>query len=89
MVVNDEINKDHPQFTDMEYRKRRDYIAAVSKSHILGKEIPILDYTKEENETWKKIYSRLGEYHSQVCTEKYLYHKNRLEKDLHIGEHIP
>lgn len=84
MIVEEDINKDHPQFADKEYRKRRDYIAAVSKSHILGKEIPTLEYTEDEQNTWRNIYGKLSHYHKSVCTEKYLYHKDKLEKDLNI-----
>lgn len=46
MVVEDEFNKDHPQFTDPEYRKRREEIADISKSHLVGDPVPIIDYTK-------------------------------------------
>jgi len=77
------------ELKDKEYRKRRDYIAAVSKSHILGKEIPTLEYTEDEQNTWRNIYGKLSHFHKSVCTEKYLYHKDKLEKDLNIHKQIP
>lgn len=47
MEVKDEVNKDHPQFADKEYRKRRDYIAKVALEYKLGEKIPEIPYTKE------------------------------------------
>lgn len=45
--VKDEVNKDHPQFTDLEYRKRRDYIAQIAIQYTLGERIPDVPYAKE------------------------------------------
>lgn len=44
--VKDTANKDHPQFTDLEYRKRRDYIAKVALSYKMGDTIPDIPYEK-------------------------------------------
>ncbi|KAL4480494.1 hypothetical protein ABPG72_022249 [Tetrahymena utriculariae] len=89
MLIEEDNNGDHPQFMDLEYRKRRDYIAQVSKSHVLGQPIPILEYTEQEQQTWKTIYNKLSIYHKDICTEKYKYHKSQLEKDLGIHKQIP
>ena len=40
MEVNEDVNNDHPQFVDEEYRKRRDEIAEISQSHIIGNSVP-------------------------------------------------
>ena len=40
MEVNEDVNNDHPQFIDEEYRKRRDEIAEISQSHIIGNSVP-------------------------------------------------
>ncbi|KAL4438084.1 hypothetical protein ABPG74_016863 [Tetrahymena malaccensis] len=89
MIVEEDNNGDHPQFMDQEYRKRRDYIAQVSKSHILGQPIPILEYTEQEQQTWRTIYNKLSSFHKDVCTEKYLRNKSQLEKELGIDKTIP
>ena len=45
--VKDEANKDHLQFSDPEYRQRRDFIAEIAKNYTLGDDIPDVPYTKE------------------------------------------
>lgn len=47
--MKDEVNKDHVQFSDPEYRKRRDYIADIAKNYKMGDDIPDVPYSKEEN----------------------------------------
>ena len=39
--VKDEVNKDHKQFVDEEYRKRRDMIAEIGYAHKTGQVINI------------------------------------------------
>ncbi|EAR93404.2 biopterin-dependent aromatic amino acid hydroxylase (macronuclear) [Tetrahymena thermophila SB210] len=89
MRVEEDNCKDSLQFTDTEYRKRRDYIAQVSKSHILGQPIPILEYTEQENQTWRTIYNKLSSYHKDLCTDRYNYNKRQLERELGIQNQIP
>lgn len=36
LEVNEEVNSDSPQFTDPEYRKRRDYIGEQAYSNLFG-----------------------------------------------------
>lgn len=59
----DEANQDHPQFTDKEYRKRRDFIADVSHNYKMGERIPDIPYTKEETDLWVMINAKLGVLH--------------------------
>ena len=40
MEVDEDVNNDHPQFVDEEYRKRRDEIAKISQSHLIGNSVP-------------------------------------------------
>lgn len=70
--VKDEVNKDHPQFKDKEYRKRRDFIADVAASYKLGEKIPEIPYTKEENDLWRNIYSKLSGLHKNGMSKRYL-----------------
>ena len=44
--VKDEVNKDHPQFADPEYRKRRDLIAEIAQNYRFGEKIPDVPYTQ-------------------------------------------
>lgn len=40
-------SKEHPQFKDVEYRNRRDFIAMVAKQYKMGEKIPDIDYSAE------------------------------------------
>ena len=45
--VKDEINNDHIQFADPEYRERRNIIANVAKKYRMGERIPDVPYTEK------------------------------------------
>jgi len=54
------INEDHPAFNDKEYIKRRNYIADLGYKYSLkDKNIPNIDYTNDEKNTWKICYDKL------------------------------
>ena len=44
--VKDEVNSDHLQFSDPEYRERRNFIASVAQQYRMGETIPDVPYTK-------------------------------------------
>ena len=77
LEVKDEVNKDHPQFTDLEYRKRRDFIAEVAKNYQFGERIPDIPYSEEEVALWKKIYSKLRNLHRNSMSQRY---ENQMKK---------
>lgn len=53
---------DHPGFNDPEYKKRRNFITNVAlKYNMFDKEIPRIEYTKEELSVWKYCYPKLKE----------------------------
>ena len=45
--VKDEVNNDHLQFSDPEYRERRNFIANVAKEYRMGDTIPEIPYSKQ------------------------------------------
>ncbi|KAM3143449.1 hypothetical protein pb186bvf_004510 [Paramecium bursaria] len=89
MEVKEEVNNDHPQFSDPEYRKRREEIAKVSQAHIVGEPVPIIEYTKQEQETWKKIYSILRQKCQNVMSNRFLKNLARIENQLGFHHKIP
>ena len=82
----EELELDHPGANDEEYRKRRDYIAAMSKRFRETGVITDIDYTAEEQGIWKHVAERLEELHQRHASPFYL----RAKQDLGISnERIP
>jgi phenylalanine-4-hydroxylase len=51
---------DHPGFHDEVYKERRNYITQLALDyHLYDKEIPRVDYTKEEKDVWTYCFTRL------------------------------
>ena len=45
--MKDDVGNDDPQFSDPEYRERRDFIANVAKEYKIGQPIPEVPYSKQ------------------------------------------
>ena len=67
-----ELHLDHPGANDSEYRKRRDYIASLSKNFRETGVITDVDYTDEEQGIWRHVASRLEEVHQRRANKFYL-----------------
>jgi len=81
-----QLDLDHPGANDPEYRKRRDYIASLSKKFRETGVITDVDYTDEEQGIWRHVATRLEELHQKHASPFYL----KAKKDLGIStEHIP
>ena len=81
-----ELHLDHPGANDPEYRKRRDFIASLSKKFRETGVITDVDYTEEEQQIWRTVAGRLEELHAKHANKFYL----QAKKDLGISnDRIP
>uniref|UniRef100_A0A2P2HVN7 phenylalanine 4-monooxygenase n=2 Tax=Hirondellea gigas TaxID=1518452 RepID=A0A2P2HVN7_9CRUS len=65
-----ELDSDHPGFTDPVYRARRQQFADIAYHYRHGEKIPRVEYTKSEIETWGAVFSKLTKLYKQhACAE--------------------
>lgn len=82
----EELHLDHPGASDLEYRKRRDYIASLSKKFRETGVITDVEYNEDEQGIWRHVATRLEELHQKHASPFYL----RAKRDLGIStERIP
>ena len=66
-----QLDPDHPGFRDQGYRARRNAIARVALAHTEGP-VPRVDYTPEEDATWRAVWSSLSPLHERLACRQYL-----------------
>ena len=76
-----QLHLDHPGANDLEYRKRRDYIASLSKKFRETGVITDVDYTEEDQGIWRHVATRLEDLHQKYASPFYL----KAKKDLGIS----
>jgi phenylalanine-4-hydroxylase len=69
---------DHPGFADVNYRARRDLIAAIGAAYQPGNPIPDVPYTPEEDAVWRLVSAELATKHQQLACAEYLDGAERL-----------
>ncbi len=81
-----ELHLDHPGANDLDYRKRRDYIANLAKNFRETGEITDVEYNSREQRVWRYVAEELEELQQKYASPFYL----RAKKDLGITtEKIP
>jgi phenylalanine-4-hydroxylase len=70
---------DHPGAGDEAYRRRRAVIAAALAGHTPGDEIPLVEYTAEEDGVWSVVAKELAAKHERLACRCYLDSAGRLE----------
>lgn len=78
--TNEGLNTDHPGFIDPEYVKRRNEIGQKSKNYKITNDIPNVEYTDTENNTWKLLYEKLRALNFKHLNKEYIDNFILLEK---------
>lgn len=73
-----ELPRDHPGFSDPDYRARRARIAEVAAAYHRGDPIPDVTYTPEEDEVWRIVSTELAGKHRKYACREYLVGADRL-----------
>ena len=66
-----ELDADHPGFRDRKYRQRRASIERLAMEDSFGADFPLVEYTSEETETWRHVYSNLLRLHEAHACQEY------------------
>lgn len=72
------LTPDHPGADDLEYRRRRETIAAPAFEWRPGDPVPVVEYTDEENEVWATVSRELAPKHERLAVRSFLEGKEAL-----------
>ncbi|KAJ2342056.1 hypothetical protein GGF43_006022, partial [Coemansia sp. RSA 2618] len=61
LEMGEELSSDHPGASDPAYRRRRMEIVQKAKEYRTGQPLPHIEYTEQEKDTWRQVYTHLRE----------------------------
>lgn len=67
-----DLESDHPGFHDQTYRERRAELAKNALQHRWDRPIPYIEYTKEEIETWGKVWDRMEDLWKKYACKEFM-----------------
>ena len=80
-----ELAGDHPGFTDLGYRARRDHLAGLATAWVPGQPLPAPEYNEEEHEAWRVVSASLAGLHEQMACRAFLAGKEALQLPVEPG----
>ena len=92
LSAGEQLTSDHPGFTDVVYRNRREEIVAISNSYNMEDElnIPTIEYTEDEKKVWKFVWDLLIPLHKKHACEEVRDNMDHFIKNVGFsGEDIP
>ncbi|MBN3321983.1 TY3H monooxygenase, partial [Atractosteus spatula] len=78
---NPDLDRHHPGYKDLEYRKRRSQISDLAFSYKEGDPLPFVQYTPEEIATWREVYRSLSSIYPTHACRQYVEGFQQLEKN--------
>ncbi|KAJ2005705.1 hypothetical protein GGI04_002142 [Coemansia thaxteri] len=88
LEMGEELSSDHPGANDPVYRRRRLEIVQRAKEYRTGQPLPRIEYTQEEKDTWRQVYTRLRAMYPKYACREFLHVFPLLEQNCAYGPDV-